>query len=193
MARPLRTQFPGAYYHVYNRGAAQLPIVQDDRDRKVFFSILGDTVKRHHLSLYAYCLMDNHFHLFLQIDSPVLHRALQFLQTRYSKYFNHKNTRSGALFQGRYQSRMVLDDPYALTLIRYIHLNPHEAGITQKPDDYPWSSYGCYIGNLPIWPWLNTSWALNQFHQNPKTALEMFRGFHLPVSDTNTLIGVRHQ
>ncbi len=178
MSRPPRVQFPGPYYHVFNRGVEKRSIVLDERDRKTFLQLLGEAVQQFQIQLYAYCLMDNHFHLFLQISLPNLDRAMQSFQSQYAHYFNLRYQRSGVLFQSRYKSPVVQTDSYSLVLTRYIHRNPLEAGLVKKAEDYPWSSYPCYLGVLPVWPWLNAQWLLSQFHENLEISRQFFRIFH---------------
>ena len=178
MPRLPRVQFPGAYYHVYNRGVEQRPIFLDDMDRKMFLKLLSEETQQSYLKLFAYCLMENHYHLFLQITKPNLNLILQALQGRYAQYLNARYDRVGALFQGRYKSRWVNEDQYALTLLRYIHRNPLDANLVKNLEDYRWSSYLSYVGKLPRWNWLETSWVLRQFSPDSALALELFRLFH---------------
>ncbi len=178
MTRPLRLQLSGAFYHIYNRGVDKRTLFLDDRDRKTFLQFLGETVHQYSLQLYAYCLMGNHYHLFLQTTLPNLGEAMKNLQSQYAHYFNFRQKRSGALFQSRYKSPLVQTDAYSLVLARYIHRNPAAAGMVQKPEEYRWSSYPCYLGILPVWPWLNTQWLLDQFHSEKDLAVQTFRIFH---------------
>jgi putative transposase len=178
MPRPPRIIFAGAYYHVYNRGVEKRSICFDDQDRKIFTHFLAQAVAKFNLNLFSYCLMDNHFHLFLQTTLPNLDSAMQDFQGQYAHQINLSHHRVGSLFQGRYKDRLVDTDQYALALTRYIHKNPLEAGLIKKPENYRWSSYPCYIGKLPKWKWLNTSWVLQQFHKNPREAKNLFEKFH---------------
>ena len=178
MPRPLRIQFPGAFYHVYNRGVEKRPIVRDDRDRRTFMQLLSESVKKYRLRLFAYCLMDNHFHLFFQITEKNLSEAMWKLLAQFVSYINLRYDRVGPLFQGRFRSRLVQTDLYAHVLARYIHQNPAEAGRVERLEDFSWSSYPCYLGKIPKWDWLETEWLLKQFHPNPTTAMEIFRQFH---------------
>ncbi len=178
MARPRRILFAGAFYHVYNRGVEKRPIFCDEKDRRTFLAFLGKTVQQFHLRLFVYCLMENHYHLFLQTPRANLQDAMKAIQGRYAQYMNFRYDRVGPLFQGRYNSRLVNADHYALALARYIHRNPLEAGLVQHLEDYPWSSYPSYSGKLPIWSWLDTDWLLEQFDSNPDGALKNFLRFH---------------
>ncbi len=178
MGRPRRIQFEGAFYHIYNRGVDKAKIVWDERDRRTFLQLVSNTVINFRLRLFAYCLMTNHYHLFFQIQERNLDRAIQYLQGQYGRYIHERHERVGPLFQGRYQSRLVETDPYSLVLVRYIHQNPVEAGMVQRVDDYPWSSYPCYTGLFPKWKWLETEWILSQFDEDTAIAEGMFRKFH---------------
>jgi len=178
MARPRRIQFEGAFYHIFNRGVEKRPIFLDERDYKTFLHLLAETASEFQLRIFAYCLMKNHYHLFLQTLRTNLSQTVQNLQGRYAQYFNFRNERVGSLFQGRYKSRLVDEERYSLQLARYIHRNPQEAGMVQHLEDYPWSSYPCYVGTLPTWHWLDSRWLLTQFHRDPKIAREYFRQFH---------------
>ncbi len=178
MPRPRRVNFEDAFHHVFNRGVEKRSIFMDDQDRKTFLHILSEVVPTYSLRLFCYCLMENHFHLFLQTKKPNLSEAMRTLQGEYASYVNHRYDRVGYLFQDRYKSPLVNDDRYALAVARYIHRNPLEARIVERLEDYPWSSYSSYVGLLPIWKWLETEWLLRQFHHNRETAVQLFRFFH---------------
>ena len=178
MPRALRTRFEGAYYHVFNRGVEKRAIFKDDRDRKTFLKLLAEAVHKFDLRLFVYCLMGNHFHLFLQTPRANLDRAMQSLQGQYAHYVNSRYDRVGALFGGRYKSPLVKFDDYAMTLLRYIHRNPLDGALVGRLEDYPWSSYPSYVGKLPRWPWLETKSMLQLFHPDLGLALEPFQKFH---------------
>ena len=191
MPRPPRPLYKGAFYHVYNRGVDKHTIFLDDEDRRVFLRMLKRIVEAFSLDLYAYCLMDNHFHLFLQTRFANLHQCMQKLQAPYAQYINFKYARTGTLFEGRYHSRVVQKDSYALALARYIHQNPLEANMAQALETYRWSSYGCYMDNDPKNHWVKTDWLLQQFHGNPFTAKELFKSFHQIEAETGEFLGAR--
>lgn len=192
MPRRPRRQFEGAFYHVFNRGVEKRPIVFDDTDRKTFLALLANAIQEFQLRLFAYCLMDNHFHLFLQTPLPNLAQAMRNLQGQHAQYINVRHNRVGALFQGRYKDRLVGVEAYAFALTRYIHTNPIEAGLVEHPEGYPWSSYPSYIGMLPKWKWLDTHWLLAQFHEQPTTALEQFKKFHHLLPEEKEIRALRN-
>ena len=156
MARPLRIQYPGAYYHVMNRGNRRENIFISDTDRRRFVDALADSCETYNVRFIGYVLMANHFHLLVQTAHENLSEFMRHFLVSYTVRFNRRNGRSGHVFQGRFKSLLVEEDEYLLPLSRYIHLNPirlrrfKNATIAGKSDylkTYPWSSYPgyCYL------------------------------------------------
>jgi len=145
MARQLRIEYEGAFYHITSRGNMRGQIFWDKRDRKQFIEILKRTKDRYGYLLHAYVFMDNHYHLLIETPHANITQIMQNINTSYTVYVNRKHRRQGHLFQGRYKSFIVDKESYLLELGRYIHLNPVRAGIVQKADDYRWSSYKEYV------------------------------------------------
>ena len=96
-------------------------------------------------TIYAYCLMGNHFHLPIQEIAWTIGEIIKSLASSYVYYFNKKYQRIGHLFQDRFKSEPVNDMSYFVTLLRYIHQNPVKAGIVSDARDYPWSSWCEYL------------------------------------------------
>lgn len=178
MPRPHRLGYSGAFYHLFNRGVEKRVIVNDDQDRRTFVALWSETVGQFKLRLFAYCLMSNHYHFFIQSTENNLSKAMWFFSVNYSRYFNKRHQRVGPLYQGRFQARLVNHEAYALTLVRYIHQNPLEAALVKRLETYPWSSYGSYTGHFPCWNGLEIDWILSQFAKDRKAALESFMEFH---------------
>ena len=145
MARPLRIEYPGAFYHVTSRGNEQKDIFKSDVDREKFLSYLVSAGERYGAVFHAYCLMTNHYHLMLETPLGNLSLIMKHINSSYTKYFNTKHKRVGHLLQGRYKAILVQADAYAAELSRYIHLNPVRAGMVKSPEDYRWTSYRFYI------------------------------------------------
>lgn len=163
MSRPLRIIYPGAFYHVTSRGNEQKDIFKNRRDREKFLEYLASATERNGVVIHAYCLMSNHFHLFLETPAGNLSQIMRHIIGAYTTYFNIKRKRSGHLFQGRYKAILVEADEYAAELTRYIHLNPVKAGIAVKPGEYQWSSYQSYTGEALTPEWLKTGFILGCF------------------------------
>ncbi|MDH4212055.1 MAG: transposase [candidate division WOR-3 bacterium] len=123
MARSLRIQYPGAYYHVMCRGNASRKIFMDDLDRKKFLDYLTESVEVYHVVLFAYVLMQNHFHMLLKTEKANLAEFMRRFNICYTGWFNYHHGCCGHLFQGRYKSILIDADSYLLEVSRYIHLN----------------------------------------------------------------------
>jgi len=145
VARPLRVAYPGAFYHVTSRGNERRKIFLSRRDGEKFLEYLRDGCTKFNVLIHAYILMGNHYHLIAETPQANLSVFMHALNSWYTTYFNIKRKRSGHLFQGRYKALLVDVDSYLLELSRYIHLNPVRAGISEKPEDWLFSSYRSYI------------------------------------------------
>lgn len=163
MSRPLRIEYPGAFYHVTSRGNERRTVFQNNRDREKYLSYLESGHERYGAVIHAYCLMGNHYHLLLETPRGNLSKILQYINGAYTTYFNIKRGRSGHLFQGRFRGILVDKDEYCKELSRYIHLNPVRAGIVKAPLEYPWSSYRYYVGRGKKPKWLTTEFVLGDF------------------------------
>jgi len=147
MARQLRIEYEGAFYHVTARGNERREIYRNDQDRNKFLEYLQTGHKRFGIKIHAYCLMDNHYHLLIETPRANISRCMQYINTAYTVYYNVRHNRAGHLFQGRYKAVLVEKEEYLLELSRYIHLNPVRAGIVRRPEQYQWSSYRYYKGD----------------------------------------------
>ena len=154
MARPLRLQFPGALYHLTARGNARQKIFLNDQDRRLFLDLFGKEITQQGWLCYAYCLMDNHYHLLIETPEPTLVAGMRRLNGVYTQAFNRRHRRVGHLFQGRYKAIVVDKDAYLLELCRYIVLNPVRAQAVKKPQSWAWSSYRATLGQTTAPPWL---------------------------------------
>ena len=177
MARSLRIQYPGAFYHITSRGNDRQDIFKSERDREKFLSYLESSVERYGARIHVYCLMANHYHLMLETPEGNLSQIMQHINGAYTTYFNTKRKRSGHLFQGRYKAIVVDADEYATQLSRYIHLNPVRAGIVAVPEKYRWSSYQFYTSRKRVPGWLVADFILGFFGHKRSSAKEKYREF----------------
>lgn len=177
MARPLRVESPGAFYHVINRGNAGEDIFKSIRDREKYLEYLEAASSRFSLRIHTFCLMTNHYHLLVETPEANLSQAIQWINVSYAVYFNIKRQRRGHLFQGRFKSLLVDADEYLKHLSRYIHLNPVRAKMVESASQYPWSSYPFFIGKLKIPEWLAGDWLLSQFGKNLREARKNYQAF----------------
>jgi len=150
MARKLRVQYPGAIYHVMNRGDRREPIFKDDADRHRWVETLGECCEKTDWQVHAYCLMSNHFHLVLETPKANLVAGMKWFLGTYTSRFNRRHKLFGHLFSGRYKSLMLdgSGDGYLRTVCDYVHLNPVRAKLLRPEEplqNYPWSSYPEYL------------------------------------------------
>jgi REP element-mobilizing transposase RayT len=163
VSRPLRIEYPGAFYHVTSRGNERRTVFQSNRDREKYLSYLESAHERHGAVIHVYCLMGNHYHLLLETPRGNLSKILHYINGSYTTYFNIKRNRSGHLFQGRFKGILVDKDEYCNELSRYVHLNPVRAGMVKAPSEYPWSSYRYFVGRDKKPNWLTTEFILEGF------------------------------
>ena len=143
MARQKRIEYAGAIYHVMARGNRRGDIVLDDEDRKRFVETLAEVVGSSGWVLYAWVLMDNHYHLLFRTPEPNLVEGMRWFQNTWTRRFNSRHRLWGHLFGGRYKAIPVGEGGYFTRLIHYIHLNPVRAGMVKRKDGietYPWCS-----------------------------------------------------
>jgi REP element-mobilizing transposase RayT len=146
---------------VIARGVERRAIFRDDRDRSRFVERLSVLVGEESVELFAYVLLDNHFHLVLRRHQTPLGQFMRRLLTGHTVTFNRRHRRVGHLFENRYKSVLCKEDSYLLQLVRYVHLNPVRARIVADPADYRWSSHGDYLRRRSA-TWLSTAEVLEQ-------------------------------
>jgi len=177
MARQLRLEYPGALYHITARGNERQSIFRDESDRQQFLTFLSREVLQQGWRCYAYCLMDNHYHLLLDTPEPNLSRGMRRLNGSYTQRFNWRHHRVGHLLQGRFKSLLVERESYLLELCRYVVLNPVRAGLVSAPQEWVWSSYGATAGMMRPPSWLDVASVLNMFDTDAHRAQQIYLQF----------------
>ena len=183
---------PKEFYHIYNRGTDKRKIFDSRADYERFLALLylSNTTDSIHInnhrhqgstlverlqieraeplvSIAAYCLMPNHFHLLIQEHKEGgISKFMQKLITGYTMYYNIKNERSGTLFQGKFKSEHVGEDRYLKYLLAYIHLNPSKLG---KPEQYIYSSYADFVGEKRLQGKILDTAVLPEYFPSPKS------------------------
>ncbi len=147
MARPLRITYPGAIYHIINRGSRKDDIFHCARDKDQFLSKLHSSAEKYSIRIYCYCLMDNHFHLLIETPDEKLSEFMHLLQCGYANWYKVRYNLVGPLFQSRFKSVLVENERYLISLSAYIHLNPYRAKMVDNPADYRWSSCRQFLRN----------------------------------------------
>jgi putative transposase len=156
VGRPHRPLAAGLIYHVTARGNAKAPTFLAAADYEVFLAGLAVAGRLDSLLCHAYCLMPNHYHLLVETPRANLDEAMHRLNSTYAVRFNRHHDRTGHVFQGRYGSKLITDDGYALAVVRYIAANPVQAGLCAAPEDWPWSSYAATAGLATPRPFLTS-------------------------------------
>ncbi|MFA6317692.1 MAG: transposase [Elusimicrobiota bacterium] len=177
MARPLRLKVADAFHHVTSRGNGRRDIFLDDEDRHQFLNLLGKTSAKHRLTIHAYALMPNHYHLLPHTLDENLSPSIQWLNSVYGQWFNRRHDRAGHLFQGRFHSTLVAGDRHFLAVSRYIHQNPCKAGLASAPKDYEWTSCRAFIKSVPIPSWLEPNLTLNLLNTGTDDGPQSFLEF----------------
>jgi putative transposase len=145
LSRKRRAWFQGAKYHITSRGNRKSTLFYDDEDRRKYLCLLEETKNRYPFHLHTYCLMTNHTHLQLETTDTSTTIIMSYLNTKYAKYFNKKYDYTGHVFEKRYGAELLDSLDYEFDVSKYIHLNPLKAGLVDKLEDYPWSSYPAYV------------------------------------------------
>jgi putative transposase len=176
MPRAPRVHVPGGLYHVILRGNHQQAVFDLAADYHMFEDLLARALRRYDARVHAYCWMTNHVHLAAQVGDARLGRVIQSVASTYARRKQQRIPTTGHLFERRYRASLVDTDAYWLTLVRYIHRNPVEAGIVPDCADYPWSSHLGYLGRAcPAW--LTTAPTLAMFSDNTVEAIAAYQRF----------------
>jgi len=161
------------------RGIERTPIFRDDTDRREFLARLAALAEAGAWSVYAWALLPNHAHLLVRTGTRPLPRSMRSLLTGYAGAFNRRHKRVGHLFQNRYKSIVVEEEPYLLELVRYLHLNPLRAKVVPSVralDRFPWTGHSALLGTVSR-PWQDTRTILAQFGPTPTRARRAYRVF----------------
>jgi REP-associated tyrosine transposase len=147
--RCLKEDFiPGAIFHIYNHAIDDYNLFYDDEDYDFMLNIFEDNIDKIPGSIFAYCLMPNHYHFLIRQDSDVeIYRLFNYSFISYAHYFNSKYERKGPIFQSPLQHISVDNDQYLLQLCKYIHLNPVRSGLVEHPCNWVYSDYNEWISS----------------------------------------------
>ena len=153
----------GAIHHVMARGNNREAIFRDDNDRCRFLGMAGRMMAKRRWSCASYCLLGNHVHLLVSTIDDSLSAGMRDLLAAHARAFNDRHGRRGHLFRERFLSIPVSDERQFAAVVRYIALNPVEAGLCRDPRDWPWSSLAPALGLAPAQPFLDVAWLLETF------------------------------
>jgi putative transposase len=150
MPRTARVVAPNATYHITALGTGGEAVFRTNRDAYHFYALLELVISRYRWSCIAYCLMTTHYHLVVQTPETNLDRGMHRLNACYAQAFNRRYRRRGHLFAERFYSGLVTSDGHMLQVLRYVAMNPVEAGLCASPREWPWSSYAAAVGLAPV-------------------------------------------
>ena len=175
MPRTVRVFAPNTLYHVYCRVARGEKVFEDEHLAGFFVSTVREVSQCDGVTVLAWCLMSNHYHLVLRTGEWPLARSMALIQGRIARRHNCARGVLGRLWQSRYKAKVVSRDVYFQQLISYVHLNPVAAGLVDNPAAYPWSGHRELVGMAPpllIDPWRTLSW----FADDRETAIACYLG-----------------
>ncbi len=179
MSRPLRIEYPGAFYHVTSRGNKRLPIFLNDLDRKHFLTLLAATCVTFNWRCHAYCLMDNHYHLLIETLEANLSAGMRNLNGIYTQDFNYHHNTVGHLLQGRYKAILIEEEIYLQEVTRYIALNPVRAKLVRQPARWKWSNFAATSGLIAAPAFLTVNATLQKFSKIKIKAQQRYAEFVL--------------
>ncbi|MCB1693639.1 MAG: transposase [Pseudomonadales bacterium] len=177
MSRPVRIEFPGAHYHVTSRGTNEQAVFLDDEDRAVFLNVLDGVVSRFNWRVHAYVLMDNHYHLVVDVPDANLSKGMRQLNGVYTQHFNRRHGRDGSLFQGRFRSILFEPDAYLLPLCRHVVLNPVRGRVVRSPHAFRWSNHRATCGAVRAPSFLTTEAVLGTFGKRVKENQKKYKDY----------------
>ena len=188
MPRTAREKSQTGIYHIILRGANKQEIFFDDEDRTRFLFTLLRFKREYNITIYAWCLMDNHIHLLIKEGDEAICTTLKRIGISFVWYYNHKYDCNGHLFQDRFKSEKVENERYFLTVLRYIHQNPVKASLVTNPQDWKWSSYEGYIKDGVMFSeLLDSNYVFELYSNNMSQAVKLFIQFNLSENDDKCL------
>lgn len=150
MARPLRIEYPDAFYHVSNIGLDNQRIFPSPKYFEAFVAGLEETCFRLNVEVHAYCLLKDQYHLLIKTPEANLSRFMRQVDGLYTQHYQRLKKTEGSLFKGRYKAVLVQPEKYLLALSRYIHLSVKKSEL----DSWEWSSYQAYVNKAKAPAWL---------------------------------------
>ncbi|VAW77521.1 hypothetical protein MNBD_GAMMA12-1485 [hydrothermal vent metagenome] len=180
MSRPLRINYPGAWYHIHNKSLLQRPLFPDASHQQAFYCLLQDISELYGIEIHAWCLLESEFHLLIRTPEPRLSEAMRHLLSQYTSRYNRLQNTEGPLFKGRYKSILIENDRHVVQTSRHIHNLPKKIALTNGHKIFclsTWreSSYLSYIGRIRPAAWLHTHKILEYFaQQNGKAIYQIY-------------------
>lgn len=191
MSRPVRIEFPGAVYHVTSKGRDAQVVFRDQEDRGVFLNVVENVVDRFGWLIHSYVLMDDHYHLVVEVPAANLSKGMRQLNGVYTQHVNRRHQQEGPIFQGRFKSVLLEKKNYLLPVCRHVVTNPLRAETAQNYASYKWSSYRAIAGQVRTPAFLHTSELLSHFGKRQKDAQRKYREYIRKGVDTESPLDQR--
>tara|TARA_R110000824_G_scaffold336_3_gene1907 strand:- start:67509 stop:68498 length:990 start_codon:yes stop_codon:yes gene_type:complete len=164
MARPLRIEYPNAYYHVCNKGELGTTLFPGSKYFEGFLAELGEACLRFHVEVHAYCLLKNEYHLLIKTPEANLSRFMRQLDGIYTQFYQAQKNYQGSIFHSRFKAVLLQSKPYLLEVSRYIHNLPVRTKRDLAPAvSYSWSSLAAYGNKQKAPDWLVRDEVLTMF------------------------------
>lgn len=177
MSRPVRIEFPGAIYHITSKGSKGQTVFQDREDRAVFLNILDNVVSRFSWLVHSYVMMDEHYHLVIEIPKGNLSKGMRQLNGVYTQHFNRRHDLDGPIFQGRFKSVLFEKSTYLLPICRHVALNPVRVGARSQLNRFRWSSFRATAGVVSEPAFLHTEDLLRGFGKREKSSRRKYQAY----------------
>jgi REP-associated tyrosine transposase len=186
MPRMPRRFFADLTVHLLRRGINRAAIFGDDMDRELFLFWFRKAMTQCDVAVHAITLMTTHYHAMVTPPcATALSNAMKSLGEDYVRHFNRRYGRIGTLWTGRYTGIAIGDEPYWVTCLRYIELNPVRAEIVRDPAAYAWSSY-LHHAVRDTWPWLDDHSVYLALGRTPDERRKAYRALCIePLSETD--------
>jgi putative transposase len=175
MARPLRGPIAPGIYHVNRRSAGPVAMYVDDADRTDFCSRLSRTIVKFGWKCHAFVLMTTHYHLLVEVDQDALQPGMHMLNSQYAQAFNRRWARNGHLRGSPYGAKPIHGETQFLRCVRYIALNPVEAGLCAEPAEWAWGSYRGAAGYDAGYPFVTNELVWSSLHDDRARAQRLLR------------------
>ena len=165
-------------FHVYTHCVwVTRELYRKDEDRLDFLRGLARVTNRSGWTCLAYCLMTSHYHLIVDVQDGALPTAMHSLNLPYVRNFNRRYGLRGHLQFAPYGARRIVDDGDLTYRFKYVAKNPVEAGVCERPEDWPWSSYAGTVGLAPLATFVDPARILRCFDwpdKDPAAALRRY-------------------
>ena len=182
MPRSPRVSYPGAVHHVMSRASDQRRLFADESDCRAFLDLMATARELYDVEWRMFVLMKTHFHAKVRVPHGNISDAMKYLLSKFAQQWNRRRRRRGPLLEGRFKAPLIEDGRYALTVVRYIALNPVKANYCDHPNGWRWTSHRALAGTEPPEEFLDMSW-LRQMFDGP-TLRDCQRQYQTYIDET---------